>query len=170
MVSRTIPLTQGFVALVDDEDFAWLNQWKWYYMRRVKANAELQGYAVRQEWINRTYLPVYMHREILGLKRGEARTTGRLGDHINGDTLDNRRSNLRIVTPSQSAQNRSMQRNNTSGYKGVSRFSKRLWRARIYEDGREVSLGYFKTFDEAVAARQEAERRIYGEYRRKADA
>ncbi len=170
MVSRNILLTKGFVALVDDEDFDWLNQWKWHYLGRVNTNAGSQGYAARQEWVNKTYRMVYMHREILGLKRGEARTTDRLGDHINGDTLDNRRSNLRIVTHSQSVQNRSTQRNNTSGCKGVSRFSQRLWRARIYKDGREVLIGYFKSFDEAVAARQEAERHMFGEYRRKADA
>src|SRR4051794_23713163 len=90
----------GSAILVDDGDFAWLNQWKWSISR---------GYAVRRA----TGENVRMHRLILGLKLGE------YTDHVNGNRLDNRRSNLRKATMAQNNQNRAS-RGSKSGYRGVS--------------------------------------------------
>jgi hypothetical protein len=75
-------------ALVDDEDYEWLNGYRWFLQN---------GYAARQIQRQGKNRKFYMHREILGLRRGEDRVQ-RQADHINGEKLDNRRSNLRIVT------------------------------------------------------------------------
>lgn len=79
-------------------------------------------------------------------------------DHINGIRSDNRWSNLRVVSKSENMRNRGMNHNNTSGVPGVTWFDEcERWRARINVNGERVCLGLFKTFDEAVAARQGAE-------------
>ena len=79
---QRISLTQGQFATVDDEDFEWLNQWPWYAVCRGRG----LYYAER--------LGISMHRQILGLKLGDRRRA----EHINRDKLDNRRSNLKIVS------------------------------------------------------------------------
>jgi hypothetical protein len=89
-----------------------------------------------------------MHRQILGLEQGDSR----LGDHINGNRLDNRRQNLRIVTKAQAAQNRKANATGLSGLRGVS-FHKnrkvRPWMAEGSVNGQRYYLGYFDTAKEA---------------------
>ncbi len=96
-----ITLTHGQVALVDAADYEWLMQWKW----RARANACWYGrnyYADSTVKIDGKWQVLKMHRIILGLEIGDKRH----GDHINHDTLDNRRGNLRIVTPAENNRNR----------------------------------------------------------------
>ena len=89
-MTKTIPLTQGKLALVDDADFEWLNQWKWHAVRFRD-----RYYAVRTATENETSSPttVYMHRLIMGTDTGQAT------HHLNNDGLDNRQDNLRVCTP-----------------------------------------------------------------------
>lgn len=82
-------------------------------------------------------------------------------DHINHDKSNNRKSNLRIVTNQQNCWNRSAQTTCSSGVPGVRQFENG-WVARINVDKKEKYLGYFKTFEEAVKARKEAEKKYYG--------
>lgn len=80
-------------------------------------------------------------------------------DHIDRNRSNNRVTNLRLATRRQNAQNKSLDRRSTSGVKGVHFVGKRsVWRAEIYIDGQLKKLGYFKDFDDAVAARRSAER------------
>lgn len=128
----TIPLTKGQVTLVDATDFDWLNQFKWcaqwnpctrsfYAMRKIQRHTSL------------------MHRVILGLQRGQRLT----GDHVNHDTLDNRRINLRACTYSQNMQNMRLRRDSRSGFQGVTwHQNMRLWQARKTINGVQVHLGY----------------------------
>jgi len=112
--TRTIPLTQGQVALVDEADFEWLAQWKWY--ARWAENTQ-SFYAVRNErsvGSSSRQRAVFMHREILQLRPGDPRK----GDHQNGDTLDNRRSNLRHATSSQNTINSRLRADNATGHHG----------------------------------------------------
>jgi hypothetical protein len=97
-----------------------------------------------------------MHKVIL-----EA-PTGKVVDHINGDKLDNRRVNLRVVTQSQNSMNRRPYENTKSGYKGVT-FSHGRWQARIGSNGIRKTLGYFKTAREAAEAYAIAAKDIQGE-------
>lgn len=80
-------------------------------------------------------------------------------DHENRDRLDNRRGNLRSATTNENAQNTSLAKNNTSGFKGVSRAARGRWRARIWADGKERLIGYFET-REAAAAAYDAEAKV----------
>lgn len=150
-VTKTIQLTRGKVALVDDADFEWLNTFKWCYS---------YGYAIRKVgWPNRK--TQWMHREIAGTP------AGMITDHINGDKLDNRRSNLRACNSSENKCNAVAQSNNTSGYKGVS-WNKRSakWEAQICVNRRGIHLGYFDTAEAAAKAYDEACIKLHGEFAR----
>ncbi len=139
-----IPLSNGGVAIVDEQD-SHLSRWAWY--------RNLHGYAVRT---NRKRGALYMHREILGLTRGD----GKQCDHIDQNPLNNRRSNLRVGTQAQNRQN-TTPRAGSSRYRGVwwcSREEK--WMAMARLDNKNHSLGAFA--EEIDAARSaEAFRRTH---------
>lgn len=161
---KEIPLTRGYVALVDDEDFEWLAQWKW---QAVKDTCTEAIYAVRS--IRGTATPsgkgtIRMHREIMGLGYRDSHRV----DHIDrSKTLDNRRSNLRIADASQNGANRRRNRNNASGFKGVW-FHKpaNRWIAAIKRNGRSTHVGSFGTPEAAHEAYVAAARKQWGEFAR----
>ena len=145
---REIPLTQGYVAIVDEADYEWLSQWKWQYY---------QGYARRTS--DHKGSKTYMHNAILGVPEGLQ------ADHINFNTLDNRRTNLRIVTPAENSQHRRPSILNTSGFKGVT-WHKGVgkWQAFVRTLGENYYLGLFHNREDAARAYDEAARRLFGEY------
>lgn len=147
-MTREIPLTKGFVALVDDSDYQRVNAFKWCVSTGNKGGT----YAVRRE--GRAI--IRMHRAILDA------AAGMLVDHINGDTLDNRRANLRLCDHATSALNR---RGYGKFLKGVERKRNRF-RARISIGGRLTYLGWFSTEVEAGMAYDEAARRLHGQFAR----
>ena len=132
--TKLIPLTQGRFAIVDAEDYEWLSKWKWSY--------GYGGYAGR----GIQYGVIYMHRLILGTPAGSHT------DHINGNGLDNRKSNLRICTHHENMRNRSKQKG-SSKYKGVYWERKReKWIAQIKINNKNIHLGSFKKeYDASVA-------------------
>jgi len=151
---KRILLTQGFETLVDDADFSFLNQWKWY-ANRVNERGTI--YAVRTDKSAGKPKKIYLHRLLL--------TTSKFVDHVDGNTLDNRRANLREASNAQNQHNRGKSRRNSSGYKGVS-FHKRdnKWQAKINIKGKAKFLGYF---DNPVLASQAYEAKaceIHGEF------
>jgi len=96
-----------------------------------------------------------------------SRADGYEVDHISLDTFDNRMENLRLVTHQQNQCNQPLQKNNTSGVSGVSFYPPRnKYRARIKIGQQEIHLGYYETFTEAVQARNEGMRCMFGEYGR----
>lgn len=156
---RLIPLTQGQFAVVSDEDFEGLSRWKWCAWR----NPHTQSfYAVRRdvavEGKQRTTL---MHRQILNLGYGDKRQ----GDHGNGNTLDNRRLNLRIATHAENTRNRGKHSNNSSGFKGVWQVRGK-WRAQIMADRKLKHLGYFATAELAHSAYRAEAERLHGDFAR----
>lgn len=128
--------------MVDDEDFEWLNQWKW--------QASVVGglvYAVRRERLaNGLGNHQKMHRQILGLTDPEI-----LGEHADGNGLNNQRYNLRVATHSQNAQNRRVCKSNTTGYKGVGWYKRDgKFVAKYMIRRRYIHLGYFDSKEEAA--------------------
>ena len=88
-------------------------------------------------------------------------------DHLNGNTLDNRRVNLRVVTHQENMMNKADYKNNSSGVKGVNINSQGLWVARIQVGGKRIFLGSSKDKDKMIKLRLEAERKYFGKYDRK---
>jgi hypothetical protein len=155
-MAKLIPLTQGKFAIVDDLDFDWLSQWKWYAMRAHSIN---NYYAVRANYSDGKQQRIFMHRAISGMD-GWTDT-----DHANGNGLDNRRENLRSATRSQNICNARRQNNNTSGFKGVSwRSDRGKWRVRVTIDGKRTTLGYFDDLIKAAVAYDVAAIEHYGEF------
>lgn len=101
-----------------------------------------------------------LHRLIVGAKKGE------VVDHINHNTLDNRKSNLRICTQSQNHMNRKgAQVNSTTGELGVHWDSKlKKFRARLQKDGKTYNFGQYKSIEEAIEARKAAAADMFGEF------
>lgn len=141
----TIPLNRGVVAIVDEEDWAELSRWKWF--ARVSGD---NFYAYRHVYKAGGEQTIAMHREILGAGSGE------IVDHRNGDGLDNRRSNLRLCTSRQNAQNRVPVVGEVK-FKGVT-FHRRTgkWQAQIGHLGRTMYLGLFSTAEAAARAYDQA--------------
>ena len=157
---KVIYLTQAQIALVDDRDFELLNKRKWCIL---KSGRDFP-YAVRWEWnkeYKRSFL-ILMHRAIMDLNYGDKKQV----DHINGNGLDNRRTNLRICTITQNRRN-SAPFIGTSKYKGVSWSNhKKKWRVQIFYGGRLKHLGYFDIEEIAAQIYNNAALKHFGEFAR----
>ena len=155
---KYIPLTQGQFAIVDDNMFDYLNQWKWYVHNKKHTN-----YAARTEYFNGKKTKIYMHREILRVQGVQEHN---LTDHSNRNGLDNRLCNLRICTPKQNCMNR-RPTGDTSKYKGVYYNSqKQKWVAQICYKKKRVSthIGSYMTEIEAAKAYDTKALEMFGEY------
>jgi hypothetical protein len=152
-----IPLTQGQVALIDDED-AHLAEFNWFAEKREKTYYASRNKPKKGK---KNLGVIRMHQAIL------AAPAGFEADHINGNGLDNRRCNLRVVTKRQNQRNKSVARTSRSGYKGVS-WHKRTgrWRADIKLESGQKWLGVYATPEEAARAYDRAARERFGEYAR----
>ena len=114
---KRIPLTQGKEALVSDQDYKYLMQWKWYYL---KANSGKGGYAARKG-PRPAQRQIYMHKGVAARKG----LSGEI-DHHDQNKLNNQRRNLRSTNHSGNAGNCGVRTNNESGFKGVTQY-KRWW-------------------------------------------
>lgn len=151
---KTIPLSRGMVTIVDDADYEFVNQWKWFAHKSRNF-----FYAARNVTVNGRRTTLKMHTVLAGAALGQR------VDHADRCTLNNQRSNLRICTPSQNTCNSSRVTTNRSGFKGVSWHNKhKKWRARLRHNGKEISLGYFDDKLEAAKAYDAAARNTYGEF------
>lgn len=143
---KKIELTQGYYAIVDDQDYDELMQWSWGYAG---------GYAKRGHWVNGKRVSVRMHRYLMQPPDGMD------VDHINRNKLDNRRSNLRVATRSQNMFNTGLRSTNSSGHKGIVwQKAAQKWQAQIMLHYKNYYLGLFDRLEDAVIARQQAEKEL----------
>ena len=148
---KEIPLTQGKVAIVDDEDYKYLSQFKWCAHKVYNI-----FYAVRNIREDGKQKTLQMHTAILGRKDGFE------CDHINGNGLDNRRSNLRLVTHRQNEQNRHKKK--TSKYPGIYwNKQNKKWEALIRINGKRIHLGLFNDEYKAYLAYCKAVKEMTGQ-------
>jgi HNH endonuclease/AP2 domain len=147
-LTRKIHFADGTFTLVNDEDYAFLSEFNW----SRGSDGDGRNYVYRYETAERDSKKLYIHRAILAAGANEK------VDHINGDTLDNRRSNLRITTSQGNAQNRAKVRTYkkmppTCPYKGVTRIKATgKYKAYIRLNGKQIHLGYFVDPVEAAKA------------------
>lgn len=153
-MARGIPLTQGHVALVDAVDYDWLMQWKWCVQRQGK-----RWYAVTSIGGRNHRQRIQMHRLVMDAPDGLD------VDHIDNNGLNNTRANLRLATRQQNMFNKPLTEANNSGYKGVYWHKHKMaWGASIQRDGKQISLGYFDSPEDAALAYDRAAIELFGEY------
>lgn len=151
---KKIKLTKNQLAVVDDKDFEYLNQFHW--------SVDGSGYPQRATKTIKGWRPIRMHRDLFKLIGKET------ADHINLNKLDNRRKNLRRCNQAQNNRNIGITKNNTSGYKGVwlrndKKRSKR-WVAEITFNDKKNHLGSFERPEQAALAYNNAAKKYFGEF------
>lgn len=153
----TIDLSQSKIAIVDLRDLHLVENQKWNLMRGKKTH-----YAVRRDRLDCGKVKsVFLHRLIMQPPEGM------VVDHINGDGLDNRRANLRVVTVAQNNLNSRVRSDNVSGLKGAY-YDKKTgsYYSRITVNGEKIHLGTFPTAEAAALAYADASKKHHGEYGR----
>jgi hypothetical protein len=153
---KLVPLTKGKFAKVDDADFERVSEFKWQV---VCARGETSvWYARRHVWINGRRSTEQMHRFLF--------PEFSITDHIDGDGLNNQKSNLRECTRNQNGQNRKLQDHSTK-FKGVHFYKANgTFQANIQSQGRRIFLGYFKTAIDAAKAYDAAATKYFGSFAR----
>lgn len=152
---KEIKLTQGKVALVGDEDYEFLNQWKWF----AQSNGDGNWYAARWGRENGKRKIIRMHNVILPT------SSGFIPDHKNGNGLDNRQSNLRLCTPTGNMCNSRKIKKGSSWFKGVSWCNRdRVWRAKIGINRKTICLGSFNSEIKAAIAYDKGAREYHGDF------
>lgn len=151
-----IPLNLGYVALIDEEDEKRVRKYEWISHKRDNTVYARMRH-VRIPDHHRS-----LHRYIVKAPRGVN------VDHINGNGLDNRRSNLRLCSHAQNLRNRKARSSEalTSKFKGVSLSPSNTWRASIGYNGKNIYLGSFKTEIDAALAYDRAALKWHGEFAR----
>lgn len=157
---KKIKLTQGKVALVDNEDYEFLNQYNWK-AKKTRTDIYYADTNIGQE--NGKQTSLLIHRLIL---QKELEKNPKLEvDHINHNGLDNQKHNLRLVTRSQNQMNNRHRKNNSSEYRGVSFHKKsNKWQARICLNKTKIHLGLYDNEIDAADAYNKAAIELFKEY------
>jgi HNH endonuclease len=152
-----VPLTKGAEAVIDAQDVDLVGPFNWFLRGRTSVS---RGYAARNKRaVGRG--TTFLHSDLLYPAQGEE------VDHINGDTLDNRRRNLRIATRTGNVRNAPLRLDNTSGLKGVRWHPpSRKWCCTIVVNYKHVHLGLFDDKGLAAAIYDAAAVYYFGEFAR----
>ena len=161
-----IELTQDKYTVVDDKNFAWLNQYKWYAdVYHVARNITVIGQEKHKN-IKRKQKKILIHKLIMEKILGRKLEPEEQIDHINADIFDNRECNLRMCDHSQNQANRKTTIG-TSQYKGVSWHKKsRKWQTSIKFNKKRIWLGCFNNEINAAKSYNEAALKYFGEFAR----
>ena len=153
---KFVQITQNKFAIVDDEDFERINQYKWHATK-----AGNTYYASHSTWNSsrKRKSAIFMHRIILRAPKGMC------VDHINGNGLDNRKINLRLCTAQQNSQYRPHHNLGSSQYHGVHwHKKKKRWQSLIETKGKCTFIGLFKTEEGAALAYDKKAKELFGEF------
>jgi hypothetical protein len=141
----------GLSAIIDEEDLPKVSMYKWHY--------GCGRYAVYHKMVNSKHFYIYLHKLILDVPNSVE------VDHINGDSLDNRKSNLRTCSHQQNMHNKRIQINNKSGYKGVCWDKlRKKWKVTISLNDKTINLGRFDDITEAAKTYDEKAKELFGEF------
>ena len=140
----------GYEVVIDDEDFEKISSFQWHKRSVYKYIYFCRGQGLRK---------ILLHRFIMNAPKDK------IVDHINTNTLDNRKCNLRLCTRTENSRNRKTNNTNVSGYKGVSKHRGK-WQAQIEIDKKPLYLGLFSTPEEAHKAYCEASKKYHKEFGR----
>lgn len=154
---REIPLTRGYVALVDDEDYERVNAHRWYANPKIHLDGSTTIYGLMFERVNGKRIGRLLHRFILNPPKHVH------VDHRDGNGLNCTRANLRHADKSLNGANQRIKSNNTSGFKGVS-VSGQAWRVYIGFRGRQQYLGTYESIEFAAAVYDAAARHLFGPF------
>lgn len=153
-----VPLTKGYEAVIDADDVPLVSGWNWH--ARIDKNT-VYASRNRETDADGRRGAISMHRQI------SCSPDGMEVDHRDGDGLNNRRMNLRVATKSQNQSNRKTSILSQTGLKGVTPYKRDgTWHARISLNGRRISLGYYKTPEDAHSAYCNASAKLHGEFGR----
>jgi len=142
-----LKLKSGHHILIDDEDFERVSQYRWgMYPSCRYVTATINGKTTS------------IHRFVMNAEQGQ------YVDHINGDRLDNRKSNLRFCSHRANTQNRKLNKNSTTGIKGVCKLKNGRYRAKIGNNGDRLNLGVWETERDATIAYNVGAKLLYGEF------
>lgn len=155
-----VKLSKGMECIVDAEDIAPISEHKWFVITDGK-----YPYASTNMWVSGKRHTIKLHRFLMGCTLGD----GKLVDHRNGDTLDNRKINLRVTTRQGNNRNAKLRKDNKVGYKGV--ILRNTGQPKAYEvyykrKGKHTFVGVFHTAREAAQAYDKAVLLEYGEFAR----
>lgn len=161
-----VPLTRGYEAIIDAADAHLASGFNWGSLVKRRGDGDVRTvYALRRGSPDKRGArpAVYLHRVIMDAPAGSD------VDHIDGNGLNNRRSNLRVASRSENLRNHGMRPNNTSGFKGVSwHNTSEKWQVHIRVDGKQKMLGLFADIQDAAAAYAKASKELHGEFGRTA--
>ena len=150
---------KNLICLVDDEDYEKISAFNWLAHKSKNNNTYYARVTINK---NGKRFMASMHRVLLGIEDSQIEV-----DHINGQGLDNRKENLRVVTRQQNNLNTGLRKDNRVGFKGVSRNSYGVgFRARIAYMGKDIYLGIFDTAKEASDAYEMKAKELFGEFYR----
>lgn len=141
--------TKGMFTIIDTEDYTKIKQFCWF-LKESYAKANSKGSVKAHN--------ILIHRIIMSCP------SGLVVDHINGDTLDNRKSNLRVCTIAQNTRNKSRESSSMSGLLGVYFIKRKGWCAKLTVLGKSYFKGYYKTKSEALTERKKLEIKYFEEY------
>jgi hypothetical protein len=145
---KILKTEDGHDSVVDDDVFEWAQNYKW--------SISQYGYVSRRSSLNDR---IFLHRMICNTPEGWHT------DHINGEKLDNLRSNLRVASTKENIRNSHRRSDNKSGYKGVHyRKDRGTYSAEICKDGIKTRLGCYKTAKQAALAYNTAAKELFGQY------